>query len=92
MTLVYVYDENNPHRYCDMGQIEVTTGEDLRLGRRAYIDHRCEECKLVDNLLESETMKHCDHCGQKLPIKKFYTKGLKVRCNTCITELGAYKR
>jgi len=41
---------------------------------------------------ELETIKHCDHCGQKLPFKKFHSKGLKYRCKTCITELGKQKR
>ena len=43
MTYVYEYAEYNPHQHCH--KIEVTTGEDLRLGRRAYIDQRCEECR-----------------------------------------------
>lgn len=43
MTYVYEYAEDNPHLHCH--KIEVTTGEDLRLGRRAYIDQRCEECR-----------------------------------------------
>jgi len=43
MTNVYEYAEDKSHQHCH--KIEVTTGEDLRLGRRAYIDQRCEECK-----------------------------------------------
>ena len=43
MTYVYEYAEDNPHQHCH--RVEVTTGEDLRLGRRAYIDQRCEECR-----------------------------------------------
>jgi len=43
MTYVYEYSEDSQHQHCH--KIEVTTGEDLRLGRRAYIDQRCEECK-----------------------------------------------
>ena len=43
MTYVYEYAEDNPHQHCH--KIEVTTGEDLRLGRRAYIDQRCEDCR-----------------------------------------------
>jgi len=53
MTKVYVYDQDNdPHRFCDIGLIEVTTYEDRALGRRSYIDHRCEECKLIAALEE----------------------------------------
>ena len=43
MTYVYEYAEDNPHQHCH--RVEVTTGEDLRLGRRAYIDQRCEDCR-----------------------------------------------
>jgi hypothetical protein len=55
MTMVYVYDEDNdndPHRFCHIGVIETTTGADRDLKRRAFIDHRCEECKLIAALEE----------------------------------------
>ena len=47
MTHVYVYDKDNEHQFCDIGVIETTTYQDRALRRRAYIDHRCEECKLI---------------------------------------------
>lgn len=43
MSYVYEYAEDNPHRNCH--KLDVTTHEDVRLGRRAYIDQRCEECR-----------------------------------------------
>lgn len=53
MTMVYVYDQDNdPHRFCHLGVIETTTYADRALRRRAYIDHRCEECKLIAALEE----------------------------------------
>jgi hypothetical protein len=43
MSYIYEYAEDNLHKHCH--KIEVTTFNDLRLGRRAYIDQRCEECR-----------------------------------------------
>ena len=53
MTTVYVYDQDNePHRFCHLGVIETTTYADRALRRRAFIDHRREECKSIAALEE----------------------------------------
>jgi len=46
---------------------------------------------------EPETTKRCARCRQELPISQFAYDGrtmdrLKYRCETCIAEMGAYKR
>lgn len=44
MTYVYEPVEEDPHQNCH--KIDVTTITDLRLGRRAFIDQRCEQCRV----------------------------------------------